>query len=179
MIKSIKKLQKEIRDINVVNGWKVPVPEDWLDDNRVPTFISLIHSEITETTLGYWAGDYANVAEEFADITIRCIDLISGLDWNFKYESITKVSDISINMTADWKYMHVINYYLLHLHNRTTRALEGFRHDNKPLFTRNMIIVINIIDLMCHCLKIDLEKEIEKKLVKNKTRGIKHGGKKI
>ena len=180
---NIEKLQIEIRAINIANGWKVPVPEDWKLENRVPTFICLIHSEISELLLGYLNKDKVNFSEELADIVIRIIDLVYGLGKNLdtymNMEVITKrhISYIPMSWRSDHTSMLLC---IVSMHGCCSCALEAFRKQKFGYdFFNQLAATVYTIQKLCENLNIDLQKEIEKKLEKNKTRGIKHGGKKI
>lgn len=76
---SLNELAREIGRVNAENGWDVPRPEDWDDDLRIPTFLALIHSEVSEALEGFREGDRVNVTEELADVLIRTLDLAAGL----------------------------------------------------------------------------------------------------
>ncbi len=84
-------LAHEIRHVNLTNGWRVPCPEDWDDPNRIPTFLCLIHSEVSEALEGFRVGDRANVAEELADTFIRVLDLAHGLGIDLTTEVFEKL----------------------------------------------------------------------------------------
>ena len=79
MSTALTELAAEIRIVNEDNGWKVPEHGDWLIANRIPMFLALIHSEVSEALEGFRRSDRANVAEELADVLIRVLDLAHGL----------------------------------------------------------------------------------------------------
>lgn len=72
-------LGAEIHEVNEANGWNCPKPSDWDDPNRIPTFLCLIHSEVSEALEGFRIDDRENVAEELTDVLIRVLDLAFGL----------------------------------------------------------------------------------------------------
>ena len=82
---------RAIRHANQANGWRVPTTDDWTDPNRIPTFLCLIHSEVSEALEGFRAGDRENVAEELADVLIRVLDLAIGLGIDMDNEVWNKI----------------------------------------------------------------------------------------
>ncbi len=58
-------------------------------------------------------------------------------------------------------------------------AIESVREDNYENFKEEMAdIIIRTLDL-CDILTIDIDSELNKKLLKLESRGIKHGGKRV
>lgn len=72
-------LADEILDINRANGWDCLTPEDWDRQNRIPTILALIHSEVSEALEAFRHEDRENFEEEMADILIRVLDATGGL----------------------------------------------------------------------------------------------------
>lgn len=68
------------------------------------------------------------------------------------------------------------------IHSEVSEALESYRGDggpSNPNFAEELAdIMIRVLDL-AHGLKIDLGSAILNKLEKNRTRGYRHGGKKV
>ena len=63
------------------------------------------------------------------------------------------------------------------IHSEVSEALEAYRDHNTPLFREELAdVAIRLFD-MAEFLKIDLEKEIERKHEINKARPYRHGGK--
>ena len=76
----LNELAREVIDVNRANGWEVLQPDDWSDQPyKVPAFLALIHSEVSEALEGYRHCDRENFAEELADVVIRVLDCASGL----------------------------------------------------------------------------------------------------
>lgn len=90
--KPLRALAVEIAEVNRANGWNTPKSEDWDDPNRIPTFLCLIHSEVSEALEGFRADDRANVAEELADTLIRVLDLAFGLGIDIDLETKKKIA---------------------------------------------------------------------------------------
>lgn len=73
----------EIRAINVANGWNVTQPTDWDKEYKVLALLALVHSEVSEAVEALRKDDKANFVEEMADVVIRVLDCIGGLDVDF------------------------------------------------------------------------------------------------
>jgi len=94
-------LASMIRQMNLANGWEVPQLEDWNNLRRIPTFLCLIHSEVSEALEGFRHGDKENVAEELADALIRVLDLAVGLGIDLDTEVRDK---LEINKKRGYKH---------------------------------------------------------------------------
>lgn len=74
-------LGRDIRKVNQDNGWEVLIPEDWdLSTYRIPASLALLHSELSEALESFREGDKENFTEELADVQIRLLDMVEGLD---------------------------------------------------------------------------------------------------
>jgi len=79
-------LAQEVLEINRANGWDVMTPERYAaalagEDYavaKVATVVALIHSEVSEALEALRNCDRANMAEELADVVIRCLDFAGG-----------------------------------------------------------------------------------------------------
>lgn len=79
----LNELADKIRKANIKKGWDVPRSSDWIDsDTRVPTFLALVHSEVSEALEAFRNRDMFNFGEECADVLIRVLDLMNGLGLN-------------------------------------------------------------------------------------------------
>ena len=88
----IRNLCVEIRATNIKNGWNPPSETDWVDDvHKVPCFLALIHSEVSEALEAFRKGDRNNFAEELADVIIRTLDLGHGLGFDMQAEIADKM----------------------------------------------------------------------------------------
>lgn len=78
-----------------------------------------------------------------------------------------------------WEDTYKVPAILALIHSEASEALEGFRHNDKANFIEEMAdIVIRVLDCTGG-LGMDLDGAIQAKLEKNKTRGIRHGGKRV
>lgn len=102
---TFKELEKKTREVNDLNGWKIP-KDAWKHDYIIPTKISLIHSEVSESLEAFRHRDFENFSEELADIIIRIFDLSSTLEINLQEEIEKKLEK---------------------------NALRGFKHGNKKV----------------------------------------------
>jgi NTP pyrophosphatase (non-canonical NTP hydrolase) len=84
-------LAREINAINRDNGWNVLTPDAWEDPHHIPVVLALIHSEVSEALEGFRVGDRTNVAEELADVVIRCLDMAGGLEIDIEREVRAKM----------------------------------------------------------------------------------------
>ncbi|MFA6459544.1 MAG: MazG nucleotide pyrophosphohydrolase domain-containing protein [Candidatus Paceibacterota bacterium] len=71
-------LGKEITRINTTNGWDVP--NDWADPYKIPGFLAMVHSEVSEALEAFRRDDREHFAEELADTIIRVLSCADGLD---------------------------------------------------------------------------------------------------
>ena len=83
-------------------------------------------------------------------------------------------------LTEDqWQDTYKVPAILALITSETSEALEAFRHNDKENFAEECADqIIRILDLT-HGLNIDIDTAIRNKLEKNKTRGIRHGGKRV
>jgi NTP pyrophosphatase (non-canonical NTP hydrolase) len=88
---ALAQLGLEINKVNQANGWDIPAPADWNDENRIPTFLALIHSEVSEALEGFRHNDRENFNEELADVLIRVLDLATGLGIDIDHEVAQKM----------------------------------------------------------------------------------------
>ena len=78
---TLKALGAEINEINRANGWNVLTRNEFADKQyKVPAVLALIHSEVSEALEAFRRGDRSNFEEEMADVLIRVLDCMSGLD---------------------------------------------------------------------------------------------------
>ena len=88
----IKELQKSIHNLAVKKGW-------WESDRKIPEFLCLIHSEISEALEAYrikgidnWIenGKPEGIAVELADAIIRILDLSEYFDFDMEQYILDK-----------------------------------------------------------------------------------------
>ena len=78
-----------------------------------------------------------------------------------------------------WSDAYNIPAILALVHSEVSEALEAFRKDDKENFAEELAdTVIRVLDCS-EGLGIDLDEQIKKKLAKNRTRGYRHGGKRV
>lgn len=86
---NIIELEKSIREVNDLNGWRIP-KDAWEIDSFIPEKLMLVVTEVVEAMEAYRDNDERNFAEELADIVIRVFDLTSGLGIDIEKEIIAK-----------------------------------------------------------------------------------------
>lgn len=92
---------------------------------------------------------------------------------------INKNNGWNVTIPKDREQEYKIPAVISLIHSETSEALEAFRKDDMVNFKEEMAdIIIRVLDLT-YGLEIDIECEIYKKLEKNKTRGYRHGNKKV
>lgn len=95
---------------------------------------------------------------------IVCINTANG--WNVLKES-------------EWDDEYKVPAILALITSETSEALEAFRKDDKVNFAEECADqIIRILDMTAG-LNIDIDAAIRTKLEKNKTRGFRHGGKRV
>ncbi len=83
-------------------------------------------------------------------------------------------------LTPDqWEETYKVPAILALIHSEVSEALEAFRKGDKENFAEELAdTLIRVLDC-AGGLGIDLDKEVRTKLEKNKTRGYRHGGKRV
>ena len=78
-----------------------------------------------------------------------------------------------------WEDTYKVPAILALVHTEVSEAVEAFRHNDKDNFIEEMAdIVIRVLDCTGG-LEMDIDADITAKLEKNKTRGFRHGGKRV
>ena len=171
---TINERARRTREINAANGWNPVTKQDWENDkHRVPSILALIHSEIDEAHEQFMADNLEELAEEFADVEIRVLDCGGGL-----------VGDFEACVQFAWELGTLIpddtNLAFMVSHHFVTRALEHYRNEEPGLFIGELakLYVFNRL-LAIHTFQLDMERAVEAKLEKNRTRSHRHGGKRV
>lgn len=186
---SLKQLAEKIREINKANGWNITVESDWEDLYKFPAIIGLIHSEVSESHLALFSNDARDLEDELADINIRILDCVGGLPvdideaWKeaqrggmFEFES-RWIDLLEINRGNDEVTTAAA---LAAVSINVSRALEDFRKNKGQLmFVCHLMVAFSMVEIICSLLGIDLARAMSDKIEKNKTRGYRHGGKKV
>jgi len=78
-----------------------------------------------------------------------------------------------------WDDTYKVPAILALIHSEVSEALEGFRKNDAANFAEEMAdVLIRVLDCTGG-LGIDIDAAVRAKLEKNKTRGFRHGGKKV
>jgi NTP pyrophosphatase (non-canonical NTP hydrolase) len=79
----------------------------------------------------------------------------------------------------EWKDTYKVPAILALVHTEVSEAVEAFRHDDKENFIEELAdVIIRVLDC-AGGLGMDIDAAICAKLEKNKTRGFRHGGKRV
>lgn len=94
--------------------------------------------------------------------------------------AINKANGWKIAEPGDWGHTeYKIPTVLMLITSELAEALEAFRKNDRPNFNEELAdALIRILDLTAG-LDIDIDSEVHAKLEKNKTRGFRHGGKRV
>jgi NTP pyrophosphatase (non-canonical NTP hydrolase) len=78
-----------------------------------------------------------------------------------------------------WADTYKVPAILALVHTEVSEAVEAFRHDDKENFIEELAdVIIRVLDC-AGGLGMDIDEAIRAKLEKNKTRGFRHGGKRV
>ena len=92
---------------------------------------------------------------------------------------INRANGWNVTTPADWQHTYKIPGVLALIHSEASEALEAFRVDDKENFAEELAdVVIRVLDCASG-LEIDLDKAVQDKLIKNRSRGYRHGGKRV
>lgn len=85
----------------------------------------------------------------------------------------------NVTRPTDWENTYKIPAVLALIHSEVSEALEAFRKNDRLNFDEEIAdIVIRCLDL-AYGLETNLPENIASKLIKNRARGERHGGKKL
>ena len=85
----------------------------------------------------------------------------------------------NITTLGDWEDTYKVPTILALIHSEVSEALEAFRHNDHENFGEELAdILIRVLDC-APGLGIDIDREVQQKLAKNRTRGFRHGGKRV
>lgn len=78
-----------------------------------------------------------------------------------------------------WEAQYYVPAVLALVHSEVSEALEDFRHDRRDHFEEEVAdTIIRLLDLS-DLLGIDIDVAVSEKMERNRTRGYRHGGKRV
>ena len=109
---------------------------------------------------------------------VRFLDAIEAV--GAKIVEINRANGWNVTTPNDWEgRQYKIPAVLALIHSEVSEALEAYRKDDRANFQEELAdVFIRLLDLS-HGMGIDLGTEVLAKLAKNRTRGFRHGGKKV
>jgi len=172
----IKTLAQDIHKVAVSKGfWDIP--------RTIPELVCLVHSELDEAFEAYNNNDFNGFTEELADVIIRLLDIMEGLDYHIPDSYTIEIVDYGIlNLDMEIYYTPLYNMawiykFLLMSHLDLTKCLELYRgKKDKEISSYLVQVLFRIWHLGS---QINLEEAIQRKNEFNKTRPYKHGGKRL
>ncbi len=85
----------------------------------------------------------------------------------------------NVTQPHEWHDPYKIPGVLALIHSEVSEALEAFRKDDLANFQEELAdVLIRVLDCTTG-LQLDIDKAVADKLEKNRTRGYRHGGKKV
>jgi NTP pyrophosphatase (non-canonical NTP hydrolase) len=92
---------------------------------------------------------------------------------------INRANGWNVANPQSWQDPYKIPAVIALIHSEASEALEAFRKDDRPNFEEELAdTVIRVLDLTAG-LGIDIDAVVAAKLAKNRTRGYRHGGKRV
>lgn len=166
----LQELATEIREVNAANGWGLDFnPTEKRDE--IPGYIALIHSEITEA----WQElKPAPAMREIGDVIVRCLDLGELMRPGYWADCSPEFAFNTNHIEESWA------TDLLHLHSLASHALENYR--KKEDYADGLLNRLHV--MVAHCWRImrrygdvtEPERIIREIIIKNRSRGYRHGG---
>lgn len=170
---SLNELGAEITEVNTLNGWNVITPADWdvptasLEDWRFgePHFVSCT-GEQDDAGPSRWR--VIAYHKSGGDVAIG-----SGVSKEQAREACEKKIRVSVDT-------YRIPAILALIHSEVSEALEEFRkaHRIEHFGEELADVIIRVLDCTAG-LGIDIDAAVRAKLEVNRTRGFKHGGKRV
>lgn len=111
------------------------------------------------------------------DIGREAHEINAGNGWEvFKKEDFPSPSDTPDQQQAKVRFL--LTHVAL-IHSEASEALEAVRHRDFFNFSEELADVVIRCLSVAHGLNIDMESTINHKLIKNRARGLHHGGKAV
>lgn len=99
---------------------------------------------------------------------------------------INEANGFGVFHTSDWPRtqvettkIHALCTHTALFHTEIAEATEAVRHLDKPNFEEELADVIIRVTSVAHGLGLDLDATVQEKMNKNRTRGLRHGGKAV
>lgn len=137
---------------------------------------SQIESQVIRKVAGWVEQDH--VSRSFDTFTVSFVpDYFNKLA--LQIIEINRANGWDVATPESWEDTNKIPAVISLIHSGVSEALEAFRHDDKENFVEELgDIIIRVLDLTAG-MGLDIDKAVADKLEKNKTRGYRHGGKRV
>ena len=107
-----------------------------------------------------------NPTKSMNELAVEIIEINSANGWNR-------------TLPEQWDDQYKIPAILALVHTEVSEAVEAFRKNDKANFIEELAdVIIRVLDCSGG-LEMDIDSAIRAKLEKNKTRGYRHGGKRV
>ncbi len=181
-------IAKEIVEINSANGWNTTRESEWEESPyKVPAILALCISEVSEAHRAFVEEDFSLFGEELADILIRSLDMAIGL--GFDIDSCVSLSNSSArtimilpsndypeDLRSAGREVYDVLFALV---DSFSEMLEHFRKNRKHEFSMECAAAISFLIRFSSRVSVDIESCVYKKMEKNRSRGFRHGGKRV
>jgi len=101
-------------------------------------------------------------------------DVFKPSDWPAEMQPVTNPEAANDRVKVRFLCTHMALF-----HSEVSEATEAIRHRDRENFDEELADIVIRVASVAHGLGIDLEHVISKKLAKNRTRGLHHGGKAV
>jgi len=101
------------------------------------------------------------------------------MDLASEIREVNAANGWNVTQAEDWPDTYKVPGVLALMHSEVSEALEAFRHDDGENFVEELAdVLIRVLDCVA-AFEDDFDAVVRAKIEKNRTRGHKHGGKRL